>query len=34
LLDEVDKIAHRSGGNLQDVIMELLDPVQNKKFKD
>lgn len=35
LLDEIDKIQRRQGGaNLQDVIMEVLDPIQNHKFKD
>lgn len=34
LLDEVDKIESGRGGSLQEVIMEVLDPNQNKKFKD
>lgn len=34
LLDEVDKIEVGRSGRLQEVIMEVLDPVQNKKFKD
>lgn len=35
LLDEIDKIMNRSNGaSLQDAVMEVLDPVQNYKFKD
>ena len=35
LLDEIDKIQVNGGGaSLQDVIMEILDPIQNYKFKD
>jgi len=35
LLDEIDKIMTRgSGASLQDAVMEVLDPVQNYKFKD
>lgn len=35
LLDEIDKIVSRgSGASLQDAVMEVLDPVQNHKFKD
>ena len=35
LLDEIDKIVSRAGGSsLQDAVMEVLDPVQNHKFKD
>ena len=35
LLDEIDKIQARQGGaSLQDVVMEVLDPIQNFKFKD
>lgn len=35
LLDEIDKIVNRSGGaSLQDAVMEILDPIQNIKFKD
>lgn len=35
LLDEIDKIQPRQGrASLQDVIMEVLDPIQNHKFKD
>ena len=34
LLDEIDKIETGRAGTLQEVIMEVLDPVQNKKFKD
>lgn len=35
LLDEIDKIQSRHGGaSLQDVVMEILDPIQNYKFKD
>lgn len=35
LLDEVDKIQSRAGGaSLQDVLMNVLDPIQNNKFKD
>ncbi len=35
LLDEIDKIQARShGASLQDCVMEILDPIQNYKFKD
>jgi len=35
LLDEIDKIVTRAGGaSLQDAVMEILDPVQNYRFKD
>lgn len=35
LLDEIDKIdIKRHGSSLQDVILEILDPMQNVKFKD
>lgn len=35
LLDEIDKIQTRAGGaSLQDVVMEVLDPIQNYRFKD
>jgi ATP-dependent Lon protease len=34
LLDEIDKISRAREGSLQDVIMEVLDPVQNSRFKD
>jgi endopeptidase La len=35
LLDEIDKIVTRSGGSsLQDAVMEVLDPIQNHRFKD
>jgi ATP-dependent Lon protease len=35
LLDEIDKIVSRgSGASLQDAVMEVLDPVQNHKFRD
>ena len=35
LLDEIDKIQARVGGaSLQDVIMEVFDPIQNHKFND
>ena len=34
LLDEIDKIQSRQGASLQDVVMEVLDPIQNFKFKD
>ena len=35
LLDEIDKIQNRAGGaSLQDVVMEVLDPIQNTRFKD
>jgi len=34
-LDEIDKIQSRAGGaSLQDVVMEVLDPIQNYRFKD
>lgn len=35
LLDEIDKIdIRRNGSSLQDVILEVLDPMQNTRFKD
>ena len=34
LLDEVDKISSGIRGNLQDTLLEILDPVQNVKFTD
>ena len=34
LLDEVDKISSGMRGNLQDTLLEILDPVQNVKFTD
>ena len=35
LLDEVDKLGRSSHkGNVQDVLLEVLDPVQNKEFYD
>ena len=34
MLDEVDKIGAGTRGNLQDVLLEVLDPVQNVKFTD
>lgn len=34
MLDEVDKIGTGMRGNLQDVLLEVLDPVQNVKFTD
>ena len=34
LIDEIDKIATGYSGNLQDVLLEVLDPVQNVKFTD
>ena len=35
LLDEIDKIQSRAAGaSPQDVVMQILDPVQNYKFKD
>lgn len=34
LLDEVDKIGRSLRGNIQDALLEVLDPVQNDKFYD
>lgn len=34
LLDEVDKITRSFRGNLQDALLEVLDPVQNNRFID
>ena len=34
MLDEVDKTGQGTSGNLQDVLLEVLDPVQNTKFTD
>lgn len=34
LLDEVDKIGRSIRGNIQDALLEVLDPVQNNKFYD
>ena len=34
LLDEVDKIGRSIRGNIQDALLEVLDPVQNDKFYD
>jgi len=34
LLDEIDKISSGMRGNLQDTLLEILDPVQNVKFTD
>lgn len=34
LLDEVDKIGRSLRGNIQDALLEVLDPVQNNKFYD
>lgn len=34
LLDEVDKIGRSLRGNIQDALLEVLDPMQNDKFYD
>ena len=34
LLDEIDKLGRSVRGNLQDVLLEILDPKQNDKFDD
>ena len=34
LLDEIDKIAQGYKGNIQDTLLEVLDPEQNNSFKD
>jgi ATP-dependent Lon protease len=34
LLDEIDKIGKSHKGNLQDVLLEVLDPKQNHQFFD
>lgn len=34
LLDEIDKAGESIHGNIQDIISELLDPVQSVRFKD
>ena len=34
LLDEIDKLGRSHKGNVQDVLLEILDPMQNKEFND
>lgn len=34
LLDEIDKLGKSHRGNVQDVLLEILDPMQNKEFND
>ena len=34
LLDEIDKVSRGMRGNLHDVLLEVLDPVQNHAFLD
>lgn len=34
LLDEIDKIARSFKGNIQDTLLEVLDPAQNHSFRD
>lgn len=34
LLDEIDKVGRGMRGNIHDVLLEVLDPVQNHAFLD